>query len=48
MKALVSVDIATFVCTNIDDLFILMVFFAKPRFPSSQVILGQYKEWGYL
>ena len=24
-----------------------MVFFATPRFPSSQIVLGQYKEWGY-
>jgi hypothetical protein len=25
--------------------FILMVFFAKPRFPFSQIVLGQFKEW---
>ena len=40
--ALVGVGIAAFVSTNIDDLFILMVFFATPRFPSSQIVLGQY------
>ena len=40
--ALVGVGNAAFVSTNIDDLFILMVFFATPRFPSSQIVLGQY------
>jgi cadmium resistance protein CadD (predicted permease) len=40
--ALVGVGIAAFVSTKIDDLFILMVFFATPRFPSSQIVLGQY------
>jgi cadmium resistance protein CadD (predicted permease) len=35
--ALVGVGIAAFVSTNIDDLFILIVFFATPRFPSSQI-----------
>ena len=40
--ALVGVGVAAFVSTNIDDLFILMVFFATPRFPFSQIVLGQY------
>jgi cadmium resistance protein CadD (predicted permease) len=46
--ALVGVGIAAFVATNIDDLFILMVFFATPRFPSSQIVLGQYIGMGSL
>ncbi|CAN5174265.1 cadmium resistance transporter [soil metagenome] len=46
--ALVGVGIAAFVSTNIDDLFILMVFFATPRFPSSQIVLGQYIGMGSL
>jgi cadmium resistance protein CadD (predicted permease) len=46
--ALVSVGIAAFVSTNLDDLFILMVFFAIPRFPFSQIVLGQYVVMGSL
>ena len=46
--ALVGIGIAAFVSTNIDDLFILMVFFATPRFPSSQIVLGQYIGMGSL
>jgi len=45
---LVGVGIAAFVSTNIDDLFILMVFFANPRFPVSQIVLGQYIGMGSL
>ena len=41
-SALVGVGIAAFVSTNIDDLFMLMVFFATPRFTPSQIVLGQY------
>jgi cadmium resistance protein CadD (predicted permease) len=40
--ALVGIGIAAFVSTNIDDLFILMVFFVTLRFPSFQIVLGQY------
>lgn len=45
---LLGLGIATFVATNIDDLFILMVFFANRRFPISQVVLGQYMGMGLL
>jgi cadmium resistance protein CadD (predicted permease) len=45
---LLGLGIATFVATNIDDLFILMAFFANRRFPISQVILGQYVGMGSL
>jgi hypothetical protein len=41
-SALVGVGIVAFVSTNIDDLFILMVFFATPRFTPSQIVFGQY------
>jgi cadmium resistance protein CadD (predicted permease) len=44
----VGVGIAAFVSTNIDDLIILMVFFATPRFPHSQIVLGQYIGMGSL
>lgn len=46
--ALLGVGIAAYVSTNIDDLFILMIFFAVPRFPSSQIVLGQYIGMGSL
>lgn len=45
---LVGVGIAAFVATNIDDLFILMVFFASLRFPASQIMFGQYLGMGSL
>lgn len=48
VPALVGIGIAAFVSTNIDDLFILMVFFASPRFPSYQIVLGQYIGMGSL
>jgi cadmium resistance protein CadD (predicted permease) len=44
----VGVVTAAFLSTNIDDLIILMVFFATPRFPDSQIILGQYIGMGSL
>jgi cadmium resistance protein CadD (predicted permease) len=46
--ALVGFGIVAFLSTNIDDLFILMVFFATPRFPFSQIVLGQYIGMGSL
>jgi cadmium resistance protein CadD (predicted permease) len=46
--ALVGIGIAAFVSTNIDDLFILMIFFATLRLPSVQIILGQYIGMGSL
>jgi cadmium resistance protein CadD (predicted permease) len=46
--ALVGIGIAAFVSTNIDDLFILMIFFATLRLPSVQIILGQYIGMGLL
>lgn len=45
---MVGIGIAAFVSTNVDDLFILMVFFAAPKFPSSQIVLGQYLGMGSL
>ena len=46
--ALVGVGITAFVSTNIDDLLILMAFFATPRFPPFQIVLGQYIGMGSL
>jgi cadmium resistance protein CadD (predicted permease) len=47
-SALVSVGIAAFVSTNIDDLLILMAFFATTRFSPFQIVLGQYIGMGSL
>jgi cadmium resistance protein CadD (predicted permease) len=47
-SAAVGIGIAAFVSTNIDDLFILMIFFATLRFPASQIVLGQYIGMGSL
>jgi cadmium resistance protein CadD (predicted permease) len=44
----IGIGISAFVATNIDDMFILMVFFAKRNFPTFQVILGQYVGMGLL
>ena len=46
--ALVGIGVAAFVSTNIDDLFILMIFFATPKFPPYQIVLGQYVGMGSL
>jgi cadmium resistance protein CadD (predicted permease) len=40
--ALIGVGVSAFVVTNIDDLFVLMVFFSNRNFGKIQVILGQY------
>ena len=40
--SLVGLGATAFIATNIDDLFILIAFFANRRFPSSQIVLGQY------
>ena len=46
--ALVGIGIAAFVSANIDDLFILMIFFTTQRLPSIQIFLGQYIGMGSL
>ena len=43
-----GVGIAAFVSTNIDDLLILMAFFATPKFSPFQIVLGQYIGMGSL
>lgn len=47
--SLIGIGASSFAATNIDDLFILMAFFAnRCRFPISQVVLGQYVGMGSL
>jgi cadmium resistance protein CadD (predicted permease) len=45
---IIGLGIVAFVATNIDDLFILMVFFARRSFPTYQIVLGQYVGMGLL
>ncbi|MGI0043275.1 MAG: cadmium resistance transporter [Nitrososphaeraceae archaeon] len=44
----IILGIGAFVATNIDDLFILIVFFAKRNFPPSRIVLGQFVGMGLL
>lgn len=39
---IVSVAISAFIATNIDDLFLLTVFFAHPQYNDAYVVIGQY------
>jgi cadmium resistance transport/sequestration family protein len=34
--------IVSFIATNLDDLFVLMIFFAHPDYKSTPIIIGQY------
>lgn len=43
-----GVAIATFTSTNIDDIFVLLGFFADPKFRLRQIIVGQYLGIGVL
>lgn len=39
---LLLTSVIAFIATNIDDLFILMLFFSNSRFKNSHIIIGQY------
>ena len=39
---LVFTAVAMFVATNLDDLFVLMIFFSNKEFTVKQIVLGQY------
>jgi cadmium resistance protein CadD (predicted permease) len=45
---MLGIGIGAFVATNIDDLFILIVFFAKRSFQTYQIVLGQCVGMGLL
>ena len=45
---IVGIGTTAFVATNIDDLLILIAFFANSRFPLPQIVLGQYAGMGAL
>ena len=45
---LVAIGVAAFVATNIDDIFVLMIFFSSLAYPVRQIVLGQYIGIGLL
>ena len=45
---IVGIGATAFVATNIDDLLILIAFFANSRYPLRQIVLGQYTGMGAL
>ena len=45
---LVAIGVSAFAATNIDDIFVLMLFFSSSSFPVRHVILGQYLRIGLL
>jgi cadmium resistance protein CadD (predicted permease) len=46
--ALTGIGISAFIATNIDDIFVLMLFFSSSKFHKIQVIVGQYLGIGLL
>jgi cadmium resistance protein CadD (predicted permease) len=45
---LIAIGIAAFAATNIDDIFVLMIFFSSLIFPVRHIVLGQYIGIGLL
>lgn len=43
-----GIGISAFVATNIDDIFVLMLFFSSSKFHKLQVVVGQYLGIGLL
>ena len=48
MLATLAVSAVAFVSTNVDDIFVLLGFFADPAFRARHVVLGQYLGIGAL
>jgi len=51
--SLIAIGLSAFVATNIDDIFVLMMFFSSSysssmTFPVRQIVLGQYIGIGLL
>jgi cadmium resistance transport/sequestration family protein len=40
--SLIFTAVAMFIATNLDDLFVLMIFFSNKEFTARQIVLGQY------
>jgi cadmium resistance protein CadD (predicted permease) len=45
---LVAIGVGAFAATNIDDIFVLMIFFSSLTFPVRHVVIGQYLGIGLL
>lgn len=39
---LIIIAVVAFLATNLDDLFVLMIFFAHPDYNDTQIVIGQY------
>ena len=48
IAGLITIGVSAFAATNIDDIFVLMIFFSSLTFPVRQVIFGQYIGIGLL
>ncbi|WP_245432655.1 MULTISPECIES: cadmium resistance transporter [unclassified Rhizobium] len=48
MLGVFGVAIVMFASTNIDDIFVLLGFFADPKFRAKQIVIGQYLGIGIL
>lgn len=48
MLATIAVSVIAFASTNVDDIFVLLGFFADPAFRARHVVLGQYLGIGAL
>lgn len=46
--SIIGIGISAFVATNIDDIFVLMLFYANSKFKPFQIVLGQYLGIGLL
>src|SRR6185436_9988390 len=44
----IALGVTLFVATNLDDIFILLVFFADPRFRARNILVGTYLGLGAL
>lgn len=45
---LIGIGVAAFAVTDIDDLFVLMLFFSNANYKTHQVVIGQYLGIGLL
>ena len=48
LLSLIPIGVSAFAATNIDDIFVLMMFFSSLSFPVRHVVLGQYVGIGLL
>jgi len=42
IMSLIGIGISAFIATNIDDIFVLVIFFSSNSFKKIQVVVGQY------